>query len=320
MIDSQICTLSSLESPELLAWSEVLRPLWDPDGTDGKPFVMHRKMWEWLFICAVLSERGVLAPGRRGLGFGVGQEPLVAVFANLGVEIVATDLPPDLAIERGWTTSGREYSDSIDALNNVGLCPDDAFQRLVTFRPVDMVAIPAELRGFDFNWSSCAFEHLGSLEAGLKFLVEQMRCIRPGGFAVHTTEYNVSSNEETVNRGGTVLYRRRDVEAVILHLRREGYQVQCDFTLGDTPSDRHVDVAPFSDVHLRTRLGEFATTSLGLVIHKPDDWQPQRPDRAAGGQVSRMRRLAGALRPGRAGGPPTSPGRSATSSPDAEPL
>jgi SAM-dependent methyltransferase len=235
------------------------------------------------------------------------------------VEIVATDLPPDLAIERGWTTSGREYSENIDALNTVGLCPDDAFQRLVTFRHVDMTAIPPEFRGFDFNWSSCAFEHLGSLEAGLDFLVEQMRCLRPGGIAVHTTEYNVSSDDDTVSSGGTVLYRRRDIEAVMLRLRREGYRVQCDFTLGDTPSDRHVDVAPFSDVHLRTRLGEFATTSLGLVVQKPEEWQPRQPDRGTGGPFSRMRQLAGALRSGRTGGPSAPPEGLATPPPGADP-
>src|SRR4249919_2372505 len=49
----------------------------------------HRKLWEWVYICQTLHERGKLAPGLRGVGFGVGKEPLAALFASRGVDIVA---------------------------------------------------------------------------------------------------------------------------------------------------------------------------------------------------------------------------------------
>ena len=32
------------------------------------------------------------------------------------------------------------------------------------------------------------------------------RCIKRGGVAVHTTEFNLSSNEETVENGNSALY------------------------------------------------------------------------------------------------------------------
>ena len=35
-----MCTLASLESPALRVWSERLRPLWDPEGTDPKVMIM----------------------------------------------------------------------------------------------------------------------------------------------------------------------------------------------------------------------------------------------------------------------------------------
>lgn len=35
-----------------------------------------------------------------------------------------------------------------------------------------------------------------------------------------------------------------------------------------TPEDLHVDTPPFTNVHLRTTLGEYVTTSLALVIEK----------------------------------------------------
>ena len=131
-----------------------------------------------------------------------------------------------------------------------------------------MNSIPADLRGFDFTWSSCALEHLGSLAAGADFVVAQMECLEPGGVAVHTTEYLVASNDATVEAGGTVFYRRRDIEALADQLRGAGHHIDVDFTLGATPEDLHVDVPPYTDVHLRTRLGGYVTTSLALVITK----------------------------------------------------
>ena len=85
---------------------------------------------------------------------------------------------------------------------------------------------------------------------------------------MHTTEFLVSSDVDTVEAGGTVFYRRRDVEALAARLRRAGHDIDVDYTLGSTPEDVHVDVPPFSDVHLRTELSGYVTTSLALVVTK----------------------------------------------------
>ena len=235
--------------------------------------MLRRKMWEWLFICQALSERDMLRPGRRGLGFGVGREPLVPLFAALGCEVVATDL--DRTGPR--RPAGRRPATSIPAASRdctTSGSVRDEFVRRVRYRHVDMNDVPDDLQGFDFTWSSCAFEHLGDLHAGTDFVVEQMRCVAPGGVAVHTTELNVSSGDRTVAAGPTVLYRRRDIEELAARLRGLGYRIDVDLTEGIAPADGHVDVPPFSDTHLRTTLGEFVTTSVGLVIEKPA--QPAR--------------------------------------------
>ncbi len=272
MLRSQLCTAASLRSPALRAWADRLRPVWAADGPDGREVMLHRKMWEWLFIAQALAERGMLAPGRTGLGFGVGHEPLVALFAAGGCDLVATDQPRQLAQASGWTESEVEWAEGVESLPTYGLVPDEEFARRVRFRPVDMNDVPRDLRGFDFTWSSCALEHLGTLAAGLDFVVAQMACLRPGGVAVHTTEYLVSEEDRTVEAGGTVLYRRRDIEDLVRRLRASGHQVDdVDFTSGTAPEDLHVDVPPYSDVHLRTRLGEFVTTSLALVVNRGTD-------------------------------------------------
>ncbi|HWQ62122.1 MAG TPA: SAM-dependent methyltransferase, partial [Negativicutes bacterium] len=39
-----------------------------------EPLRYYRKLWEWCYICQGFLERGLLAPDKEGLGFGVGKE------------------------------------------------------------------------------------------------------------------------------------------------------------------------------------------------------------------------------------------------------
>ena len=267
MLRSQLCSADSLRSPALRKWAERIRPMWAA-ADEQREIMLHRKMWEWLFIAEALRERHVLEPGHCGLGFGVGQEPLVALFADAGCDIVATDQPHESAVATGWTDSAVEWAGGLEDLNEFGLCAPEVFTERVAYRPVDMTDIPADLTGFDFAWSSCALEHLGTLAAGTDFVEASLACLRPGGVAVHTTEYLVSSNDATVEAGGTVFYRRRDIEELGARLRRGGHDIDVDYTLGATPEDEHVDVPPYSDVHLRTELAGYVTTSLALIVTK----------------------------------------------------
>jgi hypothetical protein len=264
MLGSQMCSHASLTSPGLLQWADPLRPAWDASAT-GAPYIAHRQLWEWCFITEVLHERGLLAPGRRGLGFGVGREPLPSLFASLGCHVVASDQAPESA--RDWEQVDQ-YAGDLEALNAYGISDPQTFRTNVTYRTVDMRAIPADLVGFDFTWSACAFEHLGSIEAGVEFVLNQMRCLRPGGVAVHTTEFNVCSNHHTVLAGDTVLFRRHDLEALATTLRRQGHQVSLDFTLGTTEADQHVDRQPWTGTHLRLEIAGFVASSYALVIQK----------------------------------------------------
>jgi hypothetical protein len=224
-------------------------------------------LWEWCYIGQACEQAGVLGSGRRGLGFGVGTEPLASYFASLECAIVATDLPPDEGKHQRWEEND-EHAKGLASLNPRDLCTDDQLARLVSFRPVDMTAIPHDLRDFDFVWSSCAMEHLGSLGGGLDFIRHSLACLRPGGVAVHTTEYNISSNTDTVDSGDTVAYRRRDIEALAHDLRAEGHRIECTFALGPTASDRHVDTPPWSEPHLKIPLGPYVITSFGILVNK----------------------------------------------------
>lgn len=234
------------------------------------PPTFHRKLWEWVFIVHQLREAGVLKPGMRGLGFGVGRERLPAVFAALGAQVFATDAPPELAEAAGWTRS-VEHSGSLEQLRFPDILADELLAQRVSHGHCDMRAIPDDLVGFDFCWSACAFEHLGSLEAGARFVIDSVeKTLRPGGVACHTTEFNLSSDEETVGQGQTVIYRRKDLLRLADELRALGHRVEPFRVAPDAHYlDSHVDVPPYThNPHLKLRLGSYVTTSAGIVVRK----------------------------------------------------
>lgn len=272
---SSLCTEASINSKSLLGWADKIRVAWDVEHT-GVAAPLHRKVWEWTFIIEALHERGVLRPGARGLGFRVGRDPLASVFASLGCEIVATDLDPASARQHGWVDAGH-FAMTAEELNQYRLCRADDFSRLVTLRTVDMNRIPADLTDFDFTWSACAFEHLGSIARGQRFILRQMDCLKPGGTSLHSTEYNVFSDRHTISRGDTVLFRRRDIEWLADRLRRDGHEIAVDLSFGSSPADHYVDVPPFGGPHLKLQVGSFVSTSLALVIEKSPRAVPKRP-------------------------------------------
>lgn len=229
----------------------------------------HRKQWEFVFVMQALYERGCIAPGKKGLVFAVGTEPLPAMFASFGCEILATDIFPDKGVEMGWD-NGNQLCFGLESLNTRKLCDAEDFNKLVQYRPVDMNDIPDDLVDFDFNWSSCSFEHLGTLDKGFQFLKNQMKTLKPGGWAVHTTEYNVSSNDETQENNSTVIYRQRDIEHIVNELRIQGHFVEeVDFSLGGLPEDFMVDTEPHQQkIHLKLQVDKYVVTSIGLVIQK----------------------------------------------------
>jgi len=105
---------------------------------------------------------------------------------------------------------------------------------------------------------------------GEKFIYESLKYLKPGGVAVHTTEFNVRSNVLTLTRGPTVLFRRRDLERIAKRLREMGYTVDLDFSSGNLPYDKLIDKPPYrQEIHLKLLLGIFVATSFGLIIESP---------------------------------------------------
>jgi len=255
---SQLCTQAQCESPQYAYWCEQIR----------ETPRLHRKQWEYCYILQVLEQSGMLAAGRSGMGFGVGREPLTAVMAARGCTILASDMDAQASTAQGWVGT-NQHAGALEQLNERGICDAARFKASVRYRTVDMNRLPGDEGDFDFLWSSCALEHLGSLRHGLDYIERSMALLRPGGLAVHTTEYNVASNIFTLSRGGTVLYRRRDILGLADRLRAQGHHIELNLHPGGGPMDKHVDVPPYGpDPHLKLRVSRFAATSIGLAIRK----------------------------------------------------
>ena len=227
----------------------------------------HRKLWEWCYILRAAEQYGKLVAGATAVGFGVGSEPLPAAMAQFGLAVLATDRAPNASTE--WAVSGQHMS-SMRSLSKPDVVPDEVLKRHVQTRYVDMNALPDDLGRFDFVWSSCALEHLGTPRAGLEFVMRSLDLLQPGGVAVHTTELELTLRAETADYGHLAVYRTSDLDELAARVRDAGFEMITNWYVSmDTPVDRFVSIPPYAEPHLKLAVGESVSTSVGLIINRP---------------------------------------------------
>jgi SAM-dependent methyltransferase len=264
------CSYAQLTSPVFDDWRKKL--LYPKGSAD-------RKLWEWIFITQALCERGMFGSDKRGLGFAVGREPLPDFFANLKCNIMASDLVGGKSSAQ-WAASSQ-HAERLENLYTGYFSTKEDFYQNVSFKSIDMNNIPNDEAGYDFLWSSCALEHVGNMELAEDFIYNAMKCLKPGGVAVHTTEYNLSSNSDTVLSGPSVILRARDFERISENLRKEGHEINLCFKLGESPADEYVALPPYGyggllrsmrgitpHLCLRLLIEGYIATSYGLIIKK----------------------------------------------------
>jgi len=183
------------DSPE---WNIYLGRL----GLDGS---FRRRHWEWAQVAYGLDALGALDIHSRGLGVGVGNEPLIFYFATRAGEIVAVDR------YRGtWAWGGQANPSMLSEPEKLSLIPFPR-ERLRVLR-MDALRLEFPDASFDFLWSVGAIEHFGSSipkhafrlvcrslgmkewatrydHAGaVRAIREMARVLKPGGIAAITTE------------------------------------------------------------------------------------------------------------------------------------
>jgi SAM-dependent methyltransferase len=264
---SKVCTQDDFATDWLRYWCGELHTT---------PYY-HRKIWELCYVAQALFAAGKLVPGSRGLGFGCGEEPLPSLFAKYGVRVLATDLEADRPEAEVWRLTDQHAS-TVEVMRRLDICPDPQLLANIEFRAADMNAIPPEFDNqFDFCWSACALEHLGSLDNGLTFIERSLRTLKVGGVAVHTTEFTFDQGK-TIDNYPTVLYQQHHLLQLTDRLRAKGYEVaEFDFSSGSGVLDRFVDLPPFTNdmligpahyAHLKLLLDGYTCTSVGIIIIK----------------------------------------------------
>ncbi len=266
-LGGRLCRQEDIEAAWLRHWC----------GRIGFVPLYHRKVWEDCYALQQMHDLGALRPGARALGFAVGAEWIPSFLAANGLDVLATDLDAGHEDARPWVGTGQ-HGGEVATIHKPGLIDEEGFAERVALRSVDMNAIPADLHGdFDLVWSVCSLEHCGSIAAGLDFVVNAMRCLRPGGIAVHTTEFNLAANGPTIEAGRTVLFQRRHLEALGDRLAAAGHRMlPMDWGVGGGVLDAFVDLPPYPNAdwplpisttpHLRLSVLGHVCTSVGFAI------------------------------------------------------
>lgn len=260
---TQLCTANQFNEKQ---YSSICRLI-------GSPPRFSRKQWEFVYIINALELSGMLKDGYSGIGFGCGREPLAGFFASKDCRVLATDLSIDEARDKGWVST-LQHADGMKDLytSSKYICEKDKFYGNVCFENMDMNNISDHTKGkFDFTWSACALEHLGSLQHGLEFIRNSLDCLKPGGIAVHTTEFNLSSDSKTMETPSCSVYRKSDILPFIEKLEAEGFIVSpLNLNTGELSVDQYIDLPPYKfSPHLKLMLEQYIVTSIGIAIQKP---------------------------------------------------
>src|SRR4030042_3099849 len=170
---SKICDAADWFDPELLTviqqhLQEVPR--------------FHRKQWEFAMIFLMLQKLGLLNNRNIGLSMGGGKELLLYAIARQINKLIVTDLY-DPSTE--WDCARTGDPDEFIKMNKPFPVDDSHVQAL----RMDMLQLEFKDETFDFCYSSCAIEHIGSDTDFRQHLQEAYRVLKPGGIYILTTEF-----------------------------------------------------------------------------------------------------------------------------------
>jgi hypothetical protein len=142
------------------------------------------RQWEYGMTFSLLALHNAFGPGKRGIAFGAGREPLIYAIASLVDHLVVTDIYSHSTI---WTTaktdSPRNYI--------LGTIPFPCDASRIGVMSMDMRRAALASHSFDFAYSVSSFEHIGMEEDFIQHLMEVRRVLKKNGIYVFTTEFRI---------------------------------------------------------------------------------------------------------------------------------
>jgi SAM-dependent methyltransferase len=179
--------------PEWLATHRALEPYSiDKHCFQHTSGEIYRKGWEWTHCLYGLEKLGAITPDARGVGVGVGREPVIFYLADRIARVTATDLYDNTE----WSNAnGREASKELVQLAKDG-CPSSVDFNKIRFESQDGTKLTYADNSFDFAWSLSSIEHFGGHKSAQRALAEMGRVIRPGGIVAVATEMLILDDQK----------------------------------------------------------------------------------------------------------------------------
>jgi FkbM family methyltransferase len=157
-----------------------------------------QRHWEFAMAYAALETLGYLLPGKTGVSFGAGREPLIYAISRHVRKLFATDLYHS---QSNWkeaqTSSPRDHvltNPLLDSFN-----PDS-----IEVLDMDMRHPVMENESVDFAYSISSMEHIGSDVDFLQHLSEVRRILKKDGVYLLTTTLQLK--EKTIEQIGTWMF------------------------------------------------------------------------------------------------------------------
>lgn len=226
------CIADDFETRWYKKWASII----------GYPSGKHPKFWETAAIAEILQNSGYLKTGKKGLGMGVGTEPLASLFAKYGVSITATDQDPNEEKSHKWNNG--QLAHNKESLFYPLIIDKKSFQTNVSYQSYDMNKDNESFHeAFDFIWHNCVIGHLGSMENSINHLKRSGKFLKKDGALVFTTELNISNLESTVmDNSDTIIWRLADIERLFKEMAEIGMIAdRLSLRLGSTKHDTRIN-------------------------------------------------------------------------------
>lgn len=172
-----------------------------------EPVRLHRKQWEFAMIFLALQKLGLLSDDKTGLSVGGGNERVLYSVARNVKKLFVTDLYSD---ETVWDCARTGDPDDFIKAHKPFEVDDSKIKAL----RMDMRNLDFEDNTFDFCYSSCAIEHIGTCEDFIQHFNEVNRCLKEGGYYVFTTEFHFGN--ETIENPNNYIFSPEYLEKMIL--------------------------------------------------------------------------------------------------------
>lgn len=228
---SQMCASAQLREDIFRQWYDRLSiaRLSQPD------------QWKIVYVLQALTRYGFLGDGATGLGFIVDGDPVVDGMKSTGCDLMLVD--------QGDAGAESLESDNVDH-KPVGNAAS-GFADYGGIRRTRIGEVPGDLRDFDFVWSHSITDRLNSIRDAFFFIEDSLRCLSPGGLAVHVVRASGNGGDNGQSGRRPLAFARQDIQRLALNIVSNGHDIaelKFDSENANATSSRTITRPPMQDL------------------------------------------------------------------------